>query len=303
MTEHGSRSACSPADWDEALGPDLLALLKKQNLQLKSVERLVHLDAPAHLTDTFRLVSTAGNSFKARNALNEARAERIDYFLARLGKLAFPAVEARCGRSILLQWISGEQLTHDSACAQLEAAGRLLGKLHAQPIPPDCPYAAPADTAQAGARIEQSLLKLKSADLLGRDTADVILQVASDNQPARASSCIIHTDLCPDNLVLDAEGRLRSIDNESLQIGFSDLDLARSWYRWPLESNSGEAFLSGYTHHADPAAFRKHFAFWFTAVLLESIVYRLESPSGAWNTPLTRLNNFAREPESELPDD
>jgi len=119
--------------------------------------------------------------------------------------------------------------------------------------------------------------------------------------PDEATIGLIHTDFCPENLVQHRGSKLCSVDNESLQLGYLAYDLARCWYRWPLQGAEGAAFIKAYEDMRESSDFREHFPFWFISVLTEAAVYRLDSPTHAWQVPLLRLLAFLDDPAAAVP--
>jgi aminoglycoside phosphotransferase len=303
MTDVQLNGSPSVENSQALLGDDLTVLIQHQNLPLKSIEPLARLDAPGHPSAAFCLTLTNGARIKARRTWNAARADRIHYFLELLGELGFPQSLAVHNSALLLDWVPGEVLTDAKNRDYVEAAARLLGTLHRTPVPPDCPYRCEIDITQLCERIDNSLDTLCDRGAVTREEAKSIRALAFTSQPQHADVGIIHTDVCPENLVVTPDGRLRPVDNESLQIGFFDLDLARSWHRWPLSGSEGVNFLAAYSQICASENFKRHFAFWFTYVLLDSTVYRLGAPSGAWRVPLTRLREFVQNPKQEMQDD
>ena len=302
MIETTASCAIARADWSAYLGDDLMVLLCQSDVPVASVEVLARLDAPAHISAAFCLQLADGSLLKARRALSAARAAQISYFLHYLKGDVFPAVHAVHKAGLLLEWVTGAALGSPAGEQHVRASGRLQGQLHLEPTPHDCPYAVELDLQGMSARMEQSLSNLCECGALLAQEARAITQLARRSRPGEASTGIIHTDLCPDNLVASPDGVLRPVDNESLQIGYLDLDLARTWYRWPLAAESGAAFLAEYDHFRSSSEFRGHFPFWFTFVLLESARYRIGSASRAWELPVARLRAFMRNPRADMLD-
>ena len=303
MTEVSVLGGIPIADLPAQLGEDLIALIHRCNVPVQTTESLDRLDTPSHRSAAFCLLLADGNLIKARRAWSAERAAQISYFLVHLCELGFPRLLGTYKSALLLEWVYGENLSNPVNVEQLRKAAQLQGQLHRTPVPDDCPYHCQTDINHFATRIIWSLRKLCDSGALTVSETEVLLSIAISKRPQEAEVGIIHTDLCPDNLVISSDGRLRSVDNESLQIGYLDLDLARSWYRWPLDKKLGIHFLASYSQFRACNTFRAHFPFWFIAVLLDSAIYRLGSPSKTWLTPVSRLQAFAYDPSGETCDD
>lgn len=86
---------------------------------------------------------------------------------------------------------------------------------------------------------------------------------------------VVHRDLCPENLVVEAGGRLLSADNGSLTIGAIEEGPSRVGCRRPMDAAERQAFAEGYGAHADPAPFLHPRRFRIIAVLSNSARVRL----------------------------
>ena len=95
---------------------------------------------------------------------------------------------------------------------------------------------------------------------------------------------MIHRDYCAENLLLAPSGRIHVVDNESIDVGPLDYDLARTWYRWPMGPRQRAAYWKGYARYRDPGSFSSSFAFWAVKVLVESSLFRLDNSSDASDT-------------------
>ena len=290
-------------EWRDLLGADLCALIRDLDTPVTTIEPLAKLDAPGHRSAAFRLELADGRVFKARRAWDAERAEQIAWFMERLADLDFPTVHARRDRALLLEWVDGPVVSTVSDQDWIAAVAGLQGRLHRRPIPDDCPYACRVDPATFAVAIDKSTARLVEAGGITSAEGKVISHLTRQHRPQHAQTGIIHTDLCPANLVIAADGRLRPVDNESLHIGCLDLDLARTWYRWPLQGTRGEEFLDAYGRWRCTASFVEHFPFWFLGVALGSAVYRLGSPSRAWAEPVERLRAFIEASPATRPPD
>ena len=78
---------------------------------------------------------------------------------------------------------------------------------------------------------------------------------------------LTHGDFAPDNFLVDAQGQLVCIDNETMRVDALDYDLARTILRWPLSGARRRAFLSAYSTYRDLEPTAHQWPFWLVAVL------------------------------------
>jgi hypothetical protein len=77
-----------------------------------------------------------------------------------------------------------------------------------------------------------------------------------------------------------------------------DHDLARTWYRWPMQPTHWQSYLDEYATFRDPSAFLSHFPYWAVTVLAASAALRLERAGWSPQDPLTRLCRILRSVEA-----
>jgi hypothetical protein len=94
--------------------------------------------------------------------------------------------------------------------------------------------------------------------------------------------------------VLHADRGPVCIDNETLRIGPFDLDLARTFYRWPLSQDDRAAFLAGYGAGGGPAGIT-HLPFWSLAAEIYSAFVRCRDGDHDADVPLAALRQRARD--------
>jgi thiamine kinase-like enzyme len=103
---------------------------------------------------------------------------------------------------------------------------------------------------------------------------------------------LVHGDVCPENLVVDASGRLRVIDTDSLAVRAKEYDLARTWYRWPMTREERGTFEDGYPEPAVLASYHEHFSHWALSILIRAASFRLRHALPDAEMPARRLREF-----------
>jgi aminoglycoside phosphotransferase (APT) family kinase protein len=148
--------------------------------------------------------------------------------------------------------------------------------------------------AQLGALVESKRIGLELATRVAR--------VVRERAPARALHGFAHGDFAAENLLVDAQGRLRAVDNEALHVGILDHDLARTCWRWPLPPASWRTFLEAHRGEsgrtADPFALHG----WKLRTLVLSAWYRDGYGLAGVEEPLAKLRTLldaAHDPERE----
>src|SRR5690606_4751555 len=96
-----------------------------------------------------------------------------------------------------------------------------------------------------------------AASALTADEAAALVQLMRALDPGHAPAVLIHLDFCTENMVVDAHGALRVIDNEQLEIAAAGLDLARTFCRWPMPDAAWERFGARVPHRGSGAAGRR----------------------------------------------
>lgn len=191
----------------------------------------------------YRVESEAGEVVKLRQFESEAAARTV--FELRVGlEHAFAPALRRLGCVILEEWIAGRALGADEAAARAHEAGALLARLHARPLAVGTE--ATMRTARWRDGVESDLAMLDAAAVVPSAVVSRLLQDVRLGDPGSEPAALIHLDFCADNMILDAQGALRVIDNEQLAIESAGLDLARTFCRWPMSDVEWERFGAGY---------------------------------------------------------
>lgn len=248
-------------------GPDLDALVRARPSALVDVACISRHGASRPGREAWRLGFADGTRLKARRLASAARAATVEAIVARLDPERFPRVVARRGAALLEEWVEGESPEGrplDGPFARW--AGETLSAVHRTPPPPG--LEAPGDPCE---RLEDDLSWLEAAGALpAADAARLRARRAPSSAPA-----LVHRDLCPENLVRDRGGRLHVVDNAAARLGHREEDLARTFYRWPMERALERAFLDAYAERSDPAGFLAHRGFWTAAALAHAARVRL----------------------------
>jgi hypothetical protein len=279
-----------------ALGPAAEALLARLGGRARAVRLLTPLAASATVRRSYRVDLDDGRTVKLRRARTGRRAATYVGLVRELDDPRLARVLAHHDDLTVEEWVPGVPLAAVRVeDAHLAAAAALLASLHtahgriARPLPATVP------TDAARAKLEQDLRTLQHAAAIDTALAERLRQAAAGDDPGVAAAGVIHTDLCPENLVVDDGRRLRAVDNEAMRVGPTGFDLAAVWYRWPMTPPEWQRFLTLYARAADPEPALRHFTFWRIAALAKSA--RVRVINGAWGaeTPLAGLRSLAAE--------
>jgi aminoglycoside phosphotransferase (APT) family kinase protein len=197
---------------------------------------------------------------------------------------------------LLEEWIDGVPLT--SAAVEdrhLAEAAAVLAEVHLVEALAGVPVREWGDTAARLAATETRLQRLAGAGALDEASRTVLASALRDHDPRRAEIGLVHLDFCPENLVIDREGRLRVVDNEALAVDALAYDLGRSWYRSALPPARWALFEAAYRRHGGPAASAGSTLFWRIAAVTEGAITRLERDSRGAQPSLDRLGQLAAE--------
>jgi hypothetical protein len=235
----------------------------------------------------YRVECEDGRTVKVRQVDSVEDARRLCRLRAGLEE-AFAPVLAQHGPVLLEEWIEGVPLSGVDAEARLEEAGALLGRLHARALDPDEPVA--RSTRGWVSRAMSDLEILATAGKLAPAEVKALRGEILRRDPGEASSAVIHRDFCAENMVIDAGGRLRIIDNEQMHIGPAGFDLGRTYDRWPMTAHAWERFRRGYRGAADEV---EALGFWKIAAALVGARVRLQRSPHRLDAVLSLLRRFA----------
>lgn len=235
---------------------------------------------------------------KARRMRNEATAQRQQALRVDLPG-AFAPILFRCGAVLLEKWIVGRPL-HEMPFTlhrtHIRQAAELLSVLHAWPTAGETVLPFPGDITGLRDDVVSSLSNLRTTGHLNRTTANRLIKIVETTAPEETSHCLIHTDLCGENLVVDSTGRLFVIDNEHFRVGPAGLDLARSWYRWGWYQNdqfptAWNVFREAYETYGGRQDALMHEPFW--RISAAAISARLRTHGAAADEPIRCLRTIA----------
>jgi thiamine kinase-like enzyme len=267
------------------LGDDLFALAEELPAAIIERQPLRGRGPSASM----RLLLADGSLLKAKRLPSVADAERVERLLQHLHHPAFPAVRLRRGALIVTKWVIGGTLGPADLDSELvRTCGALHAFVHTRP-PVDRLPPRPDARERAIAQLRRDLEALVDGGWLQRIDAVAAWQEANRHAPAAWAVGIVHGDFNAENLVRTGPTEVAVVDNETLSIGAFALDLARTWYRWPMNPPQWRTYLEGYTRHRDAAEFERHLPFWTIAVLARGAVFRWRAGRDGVTEPLVRL--------------
>ena len=274
-----------------AWGDDLCALVAGLGTSVADIQTLTSHATADSSRGSWKLEDAEGRVLKGRRLESVERARQISSLRGLLGDLPLAEVVACRGDALLEEWVAGPTL--DSVSFDLDTAqalGDLVGRLATSGTGSPLLDPRVRSTDSLLNKLEQTLLELAAADVLSDDLCRRLLTRAQQNQPDRLESGVVHLDLQPRNVVLTATGP-RVIDNELLDIGFLDSDLARTWYLWPMAAAAQTRFLKAYEKYRSPRKFLLHEVFWaiHTLACAASYLHRTGQPVGHLSQALGRL--------------
>jgi hypothetical protein len=293
----------------ERLGPDLTALVAALEVPVVEALPITGLVARTLSRATFRVTLADGRVLKGRRLDAAADADRIRTIVTSLDRPEMPRIVAYGGTALLEEWIAGEPLGRRLPdVAFLARCGRILGAIHttpvnaaaagvsqyASPVPSAGPETRPAPEAHR-ARVEWSVGELLRDGVVSAAAAADLRAVASAHLPGEITIGFVHRDFCGENIVRALNGDPAIVDSGSVGIDACDLDLARTWYRWPMPPAARAAFDAGYGERRRPAGYGAHFPFWAVAVLTDAALFRARAGTPGSRVPLRRLEQLLQD--------
>jgi aminoglycoside phosphotransferase (APT) family kinase protein len=213
---------------------------------------------------------------------------------------AFTSVLARFGKILIETWIEGRPLNEMSPSKPLtRQAGELLAMLHTRERAGGRSLPFSADVSGLKDETLSGLRWLVVSGALDATAVDCLSALVERGAPDEAPHCLIHTDYCAENLVVDASGRLFVVDNERFRFGPAAMDRARTWYRWGWSEPGApawqwEAFCEAYQAAGGERETPGHDSFWRIAAIVVSAVVRLRTGYPDASVPLIRLREMVR---------
>jgi aminoglycoside phosphotransferase (APT) family kinase protein len=245
---------------------------------------------PGYQPTASRLRFADGRVLKGRECASLPRAVTVEYVSRHVQHPGLPAFIGRYGRALLTDWVEGRPLeAGDCTPALLRQCGALQGFIHSVALPPDgkdAPYYTPPRWRTS---LEADLDSLLRVELLADKEARQALEVCRAYTPERYEVGFIHHDFCAENIVLHPSGEGHVVDNENLRIDAYSLDLARTWYRWPMDPSQRRAYLEGYRLRRSTDEFIAHFPYWAVVSLVSAATFRLKREVAAAAVPARRL--------------
>ena len=275
------------------IGRDLWRLAKSADAPLTGVAILSRPSIAAR--GTFRLMFADGSVMKGRRCEHRWQAKRIQEHAAYLDPRHFPRIHRRDGCALLEEWIEGRPLAATADDGVFERSGALLAALHSVGLPQDRRGSALPYIEASGSRVTRGLARLVRLNAITKEDGAAARELAMSSMPRDLVPALVHGDFCGDNMVVDANGRIHPIDNESVIVHVPEYDLARTWYRWPMSGPQRAAYEKGYGDSPAAARFHMHFDFWAILVLVESVLFRHRVAIGTPEVPLQRLRSLLRE--------
>jgi len=276
----------SPRGDANGMGDDLGKLIADLGSPLVASESLTTQPTTISRRASWRLTLEDGRVLKGRRLDSAARGAVLEYLSGLLAELPCAKVLARRGESLLEEWVPGPSLESVAPSLDLvESIGLILGRLarasDASPLV--------VDRMRRSDSLFQSLAhsldELRFAGALTAEACGYLLKRARDNAPETLECGLVHLDYKPQNIVMTATGPV-VIDNELIDHGPLDMDLARTWYLWPMKSALQARFLRGYGRMRSTQSFLLHEVFWAIQTLGCAAAYLHRH--GLFNAPVLR---------------
>ncbi len=251
---------------------------------------------------TFVVTTASGAKFKIRRALRSRSAAVAEALLQAIGDPRLPVPLKRAGRLTLERWVDGSDLrVVPLTTERLGAAAQLLAAVHRCPGLDGDRLPRSQSTAPVLRRAAAQLDELAAVGMVGAEEARRLHLIVA-RLPITSRWGLAHGDLCGENLVERLEGGVVSVDNEQVHRTYLDADLARAFYRWPMDAAQRQRFERVYRAAAgveEPP--RQQSAAWRAAAAIKGahLRYRWRAdPSRA----LAVLRTLAEPDRSDEPD-
>jgi UDP-2,3-diacylglucosamine hydrolase len=277
-----------PDDIGSDLHPDVAAALGVLGSRPVEVEAITALPSPANERGNYRVRLDNGTFVKASLLVTASRAREIASILGLLRHRHLTRPLAQHRRGLVTEWVDG-RWPDEQPAGLAEECGAILGSLHAVRVPRGFPFLVSRLGDTWDLKLRGDLATIVDAGLLDGMAAREALAAARQSAPPGADTGFVHRDFCPSNLVIDGDGLVRAIDNDSMACDALDYDLARWWYRWPMPDADRTAFLGGYARYRSPSSFERHFTFWMVLALVESAMFRIRGGTAQQDVPAAAL--------------
>jgi len=210
---------------------------------------------------------------------------------ARLNHPAFAKILARRGSAVIEEWIPGRPLSDMSEIPRslIRACGLLLAEVHTTELPATRWGSRVGSKERIESIVQKATTHLRDLDCIHREDVLQIEEAVQRLMPSEHERGFVHHDLAPENVIYCCDSAVRVIDHANFDVCACDLDLARTWYRWPLVGEAEVAFFEGYRERRDPDPYRAHFSFWALAVLLRTASFRQRARLADADVPRSML--------------
>lgn len=280
-------------DLRRRLGDELVEALRALDVSVVDAIELSSTGYPGYRPSAYRLAAADGRVLKGRRFASAAEAERAEYVARCLGPRVVPAPLMRSGVALVTEWVDGE--TPTNAPAMLRQCGRVQAEVHTQVVPGDCPHRPRTTMEWRWAFLEQRAGELVGNGALDAGEARSALEIARRHAPSTCTIGFILGDLCAENAIVSQTGEVLFIDHDTLSIDACEYDLARTWYRWPMDTAERAAYLDGYTARRSVEPFDAHFLYWAITVLIGGARFRRRLHVDGAAEPLRRLRALLAE--------
>jgi thiamine kinase-like enzyme len=244
-------------------GVDLLNLVDKQDGVIASFKNLSLLQTSESSRASFRLNLVDGRVFKGRQFVSTDKMSSLTKLLGRLQEFPFSPLIASQGIATLETWIEGVPLAiQDVQDEHIAMSASILCRLHNVDDFNEDEAFMPVSNRVSLDRVKTDIQKLKQKGLLLSGSAENLIGMVEQDIPVDLEMGIIHTDLHPGNMVVTPDGKIVVIDNEHLDIGPLDYDVARTWSRWPMNGSQRKVFRTNYEEFRSFEPFLTHERFW-----------------------------------------
>ena len=251
-----------------SIAPDVSQLLSDLNVAGSEIYRIDNLKNIDRIDSPILVHGSDGRLIKIRSFSSEAKARAFWDFLNNGFWPHTTIVLGRCGRAVAEKWVEGESVSDNKYHPdRISIAGAALGSLHASLAGNDEGDARWVNAASWVKSTSNRICRLSRRDTINQQSRKRLLQLVDRYAPDTFECGLTHGDFAPDNLLVDAQGRLVCIDNETVCVDSLDYDLVRTLLRWPLSGARRRAFLAAYSAYRDLRPTAHQSPFWLVAVL------------------------------------
>jgi aminoglycoside phosphotransferase (APT) family kinase protein len=279
----------------DTLPDDILDALTRAGFRPVHAEVLTLSPDPLLPRALYRVAVDGGVRLKARRFESDAAAALQQELMAATPP-AFARILSRRGAVLIEEWVDGLPVTDEPPLeTHVRAGGSLLATLHRITSHETRTFRGTESTAETRALCETRLARVHESGALDAASVARLLAVLEADDPGQVVTGLTHRDLCGENMVVDAAGTLRVIDNERMIVGPLALDLARTWYRWNLSPTATDWLAASYTAGGGLAEARAHQMFWRIVGTTASAIFRIRSGHAGSSRPVECLRHLAAE--------